>query len=96
MNGNLTSFDSERLTARSGFDESRVQMNISYTLGKSKPKEKGVQNKKDNKKESKTAEVPSNKEVVVVPEKVKKVEINTPVSYTHLDVYKRQVYTWGP
>lgn len=77
MNGNLTSFDSERLATRSGFDESRVQMNINYTLGKSKSKEKGEQNKKDNKKESKTTEVPSNKEVVVAPEKGKKVEINT-------------------
>lgn len=76
MNGNLTSFDSERGTASSGFDESRVQMNVSYTLGKSKSKEKTAPKQKDEKKNTQQPSVSSDKDVIPPDNKINKEQSN--------------------
>lgn len=80
MNGNLTSFDSDRGTARSGFDESRVQMNVNYTLGKSKSKEKTTTKQKDEKKNTQQSSVPSDKDVVPADNNTNKEQNRTPES----------------
>ena len=80
MNGTLTSFDSERLATRSGFDESRVQMNVNYTLGKSKSKEKTGLKQKDEKKNVQQQSVPSDKDDIPTDNSIKKEQNKTPES----------------
>lgn len=77
MNGNLTSFDADRGTVRSGFDESRVQMNVNYTLGKSKSKEKTALKKKEEKKNVQQPSVPSDKDVIPADNSIKKEQNKT-------------------